>query len=777
MEDILNEDNIALKKEINYYLYFWPIFLISILFFVVSGLLYLRYSSSIYNTTATVQIKKSSSDLSSFLTKTTQTFFGFEKVNVQNNIAIFKSNIISQNVIKKLDLRTSVYWKGRIKNSIIYGDSIPFNIKFLDDKSYDEILLTNNKDFATLKFEDSEILLERGNALSNDSLELNLHADFFKSENDYIIKRVSEKEALSRLKNSLDVGTLNKNDDNILISINGTNPYRNESIINSIIDEILSDQVRDKQRIFALSIEFIENRMTSIIEIIDSLNIKTTDFKIGNLLFTPELQTDNALSNIIKLEDESFRLVIQLDLSKILYDELINKKEYSLLPSNIGLENENINSLIFNYNELILKRSDLLVAATEINPIIKKINNQLDELRTNLLTSIQNFQVILQTSIEKFGSYKKKTESSVAEIPYKESELRSFARNFEIAEKLYLFLLEKKEEASISYISAIPNAKVVDYAYTSIFLVSPNKPLVLIFSLFTGFFLPFIIIFGLKKIDTKIHIPAHINELIPNFVLLGEVPFIKEIKQLYNPRSIIAESVRIIRSNISYIINDSSSTNGKVILCTSSLKSEGKTFVAFNVALSYAASAKKVIIIGADMRNPQIHNLINMDRDKHKLGLSSILHNKKTSIEDCVFNFKISEQIDMDFLLSGPIPPNPAELLIGDKFEKIISKLKLSYDYIIIDSAPLMLVSDTYSLLDYSDSTIYVIKSGVSDKNIGPFINNLIKDNKLKNPGFVLNSVKIGPASYYKYGYSYRYSYGYKYNYGYGYGYGEEFTN
>jgi capsular exopolysaccharide synthesis family protein len=211
-----------------------------------------------------------------------------------------------------------------------------------------------------------------------------------------------------------------------------------------------------------------------------------------------------------------------------------------------------------------------------------------------------------------------------------------------------------------------------------------------------------------------------------------------------------------------------------VILCTSSIKSEGKTVSAVNIASSYVAAGRKVLLIGADLRNPQLHNVLNVDRNTTNIGLSNLIvdpaisTNKNLIQSFDAFNYKL------DVLFSGNIPPNPAELLNSDRFVNILHSYKSSYDYIIIDSAPLLLVSDTYPLLKNCDLTVFTTRSGFTDKKIIAFINGLVEDKKVDNIALILNAVKLGPKSYYKYGYSYRYSYQYKYNYGYGYGYGED---
>ena len=258
---------------------------------------------------------------------------------------------------------------------------------------------------------------------------------------------------------------------------------------------------------------------------------------------------------------------------------------------------------------------------------------------------------------------------------------------------------------------------------------------------------------------------------MPSSDILGEVPFVRQIESVSDSRGIFAESARVIRSNISFKLVGEGS---KVILSTSSIKGEGKTMSAFNIAASYAATGKKVLMVGADLRNPRLHNILEIERLGTEKGLSSFLVSDSNEvISDHIFSTAIFNS-SMDVLLSGPIPPNPAELLGSKKFESVLNTLKENYDYVIIDSAPLVLVSDTLPLLKYADLTLYTTRAHYTEKKLTDFIRGLVNDKKVINIGLIFNGVKSGGTSYWKYGYSYRYSYQYKYNFGYGYGYEED---
>ncbi len=522
-------------------------------------------------------------------------------------------------------------------------------------------------------------------------------------------------------------------------------------------------QIKDKQEIFALSIDFINNRLSSIKTEIDSLIRQTTGFKSDNLIFSPEVQTEAALTSISTIDQQQFALTTQRALANSLKANLKNQAKFSLLPSNIGLESANVNELVLSYNEMVLRRKNLLNGASTLNPLVIQISDQLTDLKRNIFSSIDNYLSNIDTSLGKYKEFAKRTNSVVSKIPMLEATLLGFERRFQIAEKLFLFLLERREEASISYKSTLPNTRVINNAFTNSRPLAPKRELIYLRALFIGLFIPLGILFLKKRMDTKIHTREDLEKLIPNMAIMGEVPYIENIQSITDSRGIFAESSRVIRSNISFKLKKDQ-TN--VILCTSSIKGEGKTLTAFNTAASFLATGKKVLLIGADLRNPQLHGLINIDRKSNLNGLSTLIANASQEVsKDAIETLDLFNN-QLDILLSGPIPPNPAELLNSRVFSNLLKVLKESYDYIIIDSAPLVLVSDTLPLLEHADLVLYTTRAHYTDKKLIPFIKGLVDDKKATNIGIVFNGIKAGAYS--------KSSNSYQYNYGYGYGYGED---
>ncbi len=363
----------------------------------------------------------------------------------------------------------------------------------------------------------------------------------------------------------------------------------------------------------------------------------------------------------------------------------------------------------------------------------------------------------------------------VLALPEDEKILRSIEREQSVKEAIFVLLLQKKEEASINFAVTSPSIKVIDPANTSIYPISPNPKFIYLFSFAFGIAFPFIVLFIWLTLDTKIHTKDQISKFLNDIPVIGQIPYIKadEILKSFNltssSRNILSESIRITIANLNFILfKDTNKDKNKTILVTSSIKGEGKTIVSVNLAANLSSPENKVLLIGADLRNPQIHKFLNLDKNK-VAGLSDYIYKNETD-----FKKYLIKQGNLEIMLSGSIPPNPNELLSSNKFAKLIDELKLIYDYIVIDSAPCVLVSDTFEISKYIDATAYVVRSNYTDIQLTDYINECKNEDKLKNMNIILNSVGSSTSYGYKYGYQYGYKYGYQYNYGYGYGYSED---
>jgi capsular exopolysaccharide synthesis family protein len=762
------EDSIDIKKEVGYYLFFWPYFLSGIVIAMVSAFLYLKTADLIYTSSAQLQIKKPAEDAASFLTGGME-FFGFDQVNVENDIAVLTSQHILSQVVTRLDLQTKIYSVGRVRSNLRFNDNYSrfVNVKAPNKSLYWNVEITNQKAYFTQ--DTLNFSINKGEIFTYEESEITLHDSLFLKDQTLIIERNPLNDAVAALRFNLEATAASKQGEIINLNFQGINKARNEAVLNTVMQVMQDDQVEDKRLISKVSLAFINDRLDGLTNSIDTLSQNTIAYQMSNGVFDPVAQTGNALSNIVKGQEEAFAIGIQLEIAKALLEKLESQASYQILPANIGIENESVNTLVNSYNAVVTQRNNLLISATTKSPMVIQLSSQLDNAKEAIVAGVNRYIEALQTSLSSFKNMEATTRGVVAGLPSKENTLRAYARDFKIVEELYVFLLERKEEASISYISALPNIKLLSYGVSSRFPISPKVKITYLAALLLGILIPFGILFLLKMLDSKINTRDDLENGLKGITVLGEMPFAENTEDLDDGgRGLIAESARVLRSGLSFQLK-TDATN--VICVTSTIKGEGKSFVSYNLAQSYAALGKKVILVGADLRNPQIHKFLNQKREN--IGLTTYLSNENFNDIDSLIT-KATKSGGLDYLLTGAIPPNPSELLMRSRTKELLDILKQSYDLILIDSAPLLLVSDTTALLPLCDSVVYVTRSQYSEKKTFSFILNMQQRENVPPFGMVLNGLRSGGLTGSNYGYKYRYSYGYTYNYGYGYGYGSD---
>ena len=614
------EESIDLLKEVRYYVFFWPYFIATMLLAGLTAYMYLRYENRIYQTDAQVQIKKGDSDPTSFLTEWAEGLLNFDKVNVENDIAVITSNLLLRQVVDRLDLQTTIIRQGRIASMLQFNKELAFVASFKQDALFEKMDLIIAEGKATLTADSSSYSLNRGAPLDLAFGTITPKDSLFLEEADYVISRVSRNEAVENLRNNLTVSAASKQGEIVNIQFIGTNTKRNEAIVNTLIEVLKQDQVADKREISTVSIEFIDARLQGLTQSIDTISQNTIAYQRANALFDPAQQTGNALSNIIKGQEEALNLGIQKEIASALLEGLKSQSDYELLPANVGVSSENVNGLISQYNEAVSQRKTLLMSATQRSPMVIQLTEQLGATRMAIISGIEQYISGLEVSLNRFGQLQRQTEAAVTGLPAKEIALRGFARNFKIVEELYLFLLQRREEASISYISALPNVKVLSQAVTQSIPVSPKPNIIYLGAILAGLVIPFGVLYLLRLLDTKINTRQDLEQGLKGTTIVGEIPLEKDASKIDTPRGTIAEATRVMRSNLAFMLPEDRPV---VLTATSSIKGEGKSFVSFNIAQSYAALSKKVILIGADLRNPQLHNRLGIERAG--TGLSTYL--------------------------------------------------------------------------------------------------------------------------------------------------------
>uniref|UniRef100_UPI00404B12C4 GumC family protein n=1 Tax=Flavobacterium sp. TaxID=239 RepID=UPI00404B12C4 len=608
----------------------------------------------------------------------------------------------------------------------------------------------------------------------NSPLKINIKYPHREKHGKFRIIRTPVMQVTNTLIKSITINNVGSESEVLSLRMNGESFNRTEAILNKLMELFNIDGVRDRQKVSERTIEFVKERFVSLTKELDSIEYGKANYKSDNLLSFINADATLLASRKEMARSDLLKMEIQVELSKIL-DQLLQADNDQLLPGDLGLENTGINALIADYNKNLLDKEQLLKTTGSNFPAVERVTGQLADLKANLLVSAENYRKQLKVSLKQLEEIESRTINLYSTIPEKERVLRAIERQQQIKESLYLILLQKREEAAINLAITEPSIKVVDYAITNSIPLSPKRAVIFLGSFFLGLIIPFGVLYLYFISDTKIHVKDDVTNMLPNLTVAAEIPHLEKDKMVMdkNDRSVLGEAFRILRTNISYLLppNDEEFGKARVIFTTSTIKGEGKTFTSTNTAIAFTALDKKVLLIGADVRNPQLHKLL--DTDKNQKGLTNYLYDSKVSWQE-VRNLNALGINNLDVIFSGPIPPNPAELLSNGRLETLLEEAKVLYDYIIVDTAPTILVTDTLLISQLADVTLYMVRANYTDKNLLNFIKELSDQKKLKNMAFVLNDIGAGKAYGYGYGYGYGYKYNYAYNYGYGYGYNED---
>ena len=768
------EIQINFKDEIFKYLLYWKWIVLSVVFFSIGGYFYLRYASNIYQTSAKIQILDHSN--SAFkLPSEGISLFGTTKPNLENEIEIIKSARIIGSVVDSLNLTTEIYGVGKIK-SIEFWKNAPFNVFW----SIESDALKNKSTSFQIEITENGYQLEDNPkeytfGLTNFDTEIPFklelkNKEFLKknSGNKYLIV-LKEKESISQeLARNITIDNVGSQSNILKITLRGKNVNKINDIVNTLISCFDRDGIEDRQLVFKKTIDFVDDRFKYLFNELDSIESTKANFKKTKGLSYVEADASQLMKNNYESQLKVENATTQIALSKLMLASLNKEKGLELLPSNIGIENNEVNGLVANYNEIILKRNKLISSGGgESNPIIKQATSQALQIKNNIKASIVGYQNALQINKNELGRISSIEQSKYSQAPSNEKTMRSIERQQSIKETLYILLLQKREEAAVNLAITNPSIKVVDYAIYSSLPVEPNRKTIFTTIFFIGLLLPIGIIYLYYLSNNKIQNKEEIEAQIPAIPVIAEIPFIEAEQKTIRTfdRSILSESFRILRTNLNFIIPITTS-QGAVIYVTSTIKSEGKTFVSLNLAITLSTLSKKIIIVGADLRNPQLHSYLKIDRLSNLKGVSNYLYDTSLQIEDIKMPCpNLESNLDFDVILSGTIPPNPAELLSNGRFELLLNELKKEYDYVIVDTAPTLLVTDTTLITHLADLVLYIIRANFTEKKLLKFIYSIKNQNSKKNMAIILNNV--GQNN----GYGYRYSY----NYGYGYGYESDY--
>ncbi len=760
--DFKEEDKTtSLKELVAKYIRFWPWFLASCVLFLFGGYLYAKYAPKTYETISKIKILDDAKEPRIINNDRVSSNTNI-RISLENHIQVIKSYKLLSEVVdeQKLDVLISR------QNDFLYSPVVnaPFTIhKTLGDDEISEPITykialgsvgfevtgTNNKNYlvAYESWETNNQGLPFGISLNNVE-----HVNNYRG-NSYKVVIMSKRFATNSLSEKLKITSSEKQSDVLILALKGENRDKTERVLNSIINKLAAYNIEENRSTSQMILNQIDQRFQELSGELDSIEYGKEDYKQLKNLSNIETDAGVSLSKKTSNEAEVLRLGNQLASIEILKKSMNNGEEYGLLASDIGITNQTLGSMVANYNELARERQKLILSVGKDHPALKNLLERLDYAKDNILETVRVYESQVSSSLKAYNTEKYLAESAFSQLPEKERILRSIDRNQNIKEDLYMLLLRKREETAIDYATATSSISVIDYAVSGIKPIWPKKLIVYPLSLLLGFLFPFGILYLKYSMDEKVNGRTDIEKVNPEIPILIEIPLFEQNDlEDFKEGTILAESFRILGTNTDYLIPKKN--NGKVVYVTSSVKAEGKTLTALNLSLAYSSMGKKVLLVGADLRNPQLHTYTNLDRNSP--GLSDYLENSLFDFEDGLQK-EFEKDKNYHIYLSGFIPENTPSLLFGNRYGQFLDEAKSRYDYIIVDTAPTLLVTDTLLISKYADITLFVVRSGFTEKNLLEYSKELYQGKKLKNMVYVVNAV--GKFNNYKYNYGYRYGY------------------
>ena len=764
------ESNFDLKAEIYKYLSHWKWLVFGSLLGLALAYLYNRYTIPVFESEATMMILSDDPGIASAL-PSGASILTFDNSTLDNQIVTLRSKQLVETVIDELNLNITYFNEGNViaveayKNSSVVIDILtPDSLVHGMDKSFFITPLSKNKFVLTEEGTDFSQTYQFGEVVSREGLDFSIlpRGGELGDTNVTNIRITPLREVANHYISNMVITPKGSAKDILSLAITGEEKEKSEDFLDALMRHFNLDGMADKRQVAESTAKFIQRRLELISEELDSVEGGIADFKRENQLMDVSSSAGEFMAKSSMAEQEIFRIETQKLVINSIKEVLTSAEPYTLLPAGLGIEDAGISSLIGTYNTLVLERDASLTSATEKNPVVEALTQQLNSLRRNLLDNIASTLKSLDIELRELNQLEQYAEGQFSTFPGLEKGIRSIERQQEIKEQLYLFLLQRREESAISFAATSPVAKVIDPAYSGNNPVDPKPWLILVGGFVVGLLIPLLVIFVMNFLDTKVHHKGDLNPLIKNIPFLGEIPLVtKESPGVIelNDRSPLAESFRILRTNLAYLVQSRNREKGEVIFVTSTIKGEGKTFVSFNMARTLASTKKRVLLIGADIRNPKLHKYSGENLETK--GLSDYLYNYDLKPSDIILT---SDEggIYNDLILSGAIPPNPAELFMNDRMKSLLEEVVRLYDYIIVDTAPTMIVTDTLLISPLADTTLYVVRAGYTEKKLLDFPKDLKQQGKIKGLAIILNDVDYSKFSYgAKYGYAYGYGYGY----------------
>ncbi|WP_425075361.1 GumC family protein [Psychroserpens sp. S379A] len=756
-----------LRDKVDLFLSHWKFISACLILALGIAFLFLRYANYQYQATAIIKINsdKQQKQLPEISALQDYGLFSSDYTNVTDEIEIIKSRALVRQVVEDLKLNIKYYVKGKIKEQEVYknppvilnffeSDSIINSVDttlFLKMKSINKFTLSNEEGSEIFNYEgDNAKEYAFGDRITSGFGDFIITPNTGKYD---ITPGTSLKIQLSDITRVVEqyqgkVKTSNEKGSNIIkISLNENIKYKAALVLDKLVEKYNNDVIEDKEKVVEATSNFINNRLNVVSNELEQVDFTAETLQKNNRLTALGSQADIFLQSEKANDAKIINTTNQIQLIDYMKDHLNNNDSDSdLLPADVGIADNSVMQITKSHNELVLQRDRILKNSTDKNPTVINLNEQIAALKQNLNQSLDNIKSANSITLNALNREDARISSQLYSAPTKARQFRDVKRQQDIKESLYLYLLQKREETAISQGMSSPNAKIVDKAYTTMNPVSPKKMVVYLAAFILGLALPIGLIYTKDLLNTTIESKADLEKVV-SIPYLGDIPksnkknlMIKRVD--YSPK---AEAFRIIRSNINFLLQKHKS-DCKTIFVTSTKAQEGKSHTSTNLAKSFSFSEKKVLLIETDIRVPRVNDYLDITPDK---GLTNYISDASLSVSDVTFTIKDNPFLDV--IPSGAIPPNPAELLMSERVAELFDIAKKSYDYIVVDTAAVGLVTDTLLISDHADIFVYVVSANNIDKRELHIAQTLYEEKRLPNMAVLLN----GTLKRKGYGYGY----------------------
>ncbi|NIJ44325.1 capsular exopolysaccharide synthesis family protein [Wenyingzhuangia heitensis] len=760
-------ESINIRAEIEKYLIHWKWFLLSVCICVGLAVFYAKSKVNIYKTNTSVLVKEEggASELQAF--QDLASLGGGVKNNVSDEVEVLKSRTLANAYVRKLELNFTMYQQRGLKNVELFNNR-PLSLRVLSDKeifyqldTIVELTIINDKEFEyKIEGGDEFTRLGFGEKMNIGDYEFLLVPTFqkYSDKNNNFYQVVFENSNYIVDKFQKKVSVVEMDNANIItVEIEYPIKDKAELVLNTMIDLYNQMSIEDKNLVGQKTDDFITKRLQVIKSELDEVDKMEEVYKSEKQITDIGVQSKVFVDAKSENELEVFSKETELRMVEFMLEDIEKSKEdFQLLPTNIGVkDNLSLNASVAKYNDLLLERNRLLRNSSSSNPVVQNLNSELLNSRQNITASLKNIKKQLEITIASLSTVERKFEERISSLPKQAREYRTILRRQSIIANLYSYLLQKKEENEISMAVTLSNAKVIDRAYSTINPVAPKKPIIALVGLILGLIIPFGVIYISDLLDTKFHTKGDLKGVV-SVPLLGDIPFDNTEEKVVikkGSRTSTAEAFRLLRTNLDFMLTPVESKS-KIIFVTSTISGEGKTFVSVNTAASLALTGKKVLLMGMDLRAPKITQYLGLP---NRNGVTNYIIDKEAVLSEMLI--KLPGFDNLDLLSSGVVPPNPAELLLSTKIAEMFTELKKMYDYVIVDTAPVNLVTDTLMLSKHADMFLYVSRANYLDKRMLEVPERLYQEKRLPNMAILINGLD--------------HSRGYGYGYG-GYGYPAE---